>query len=62
MTELPFYWVDSFTSTPFGGGATTVCILESDLEDSTLSKIAQETGVLESAFVWKKLLLALVFC
>ena len=53
MTDIPFYWVDSFTSAPFGGGATTVSILEEELDDATLSKIAQETGVLESAFVRK---------
>lgn len=53
MPEIPFYWVDSFTSKPFGGGATTVCILEEPVEDKILSKIAQETGVLESAFVMK---------
>lgn len=53
MTEIPFYWVDSFTSKPFGGGATTVYILEEPVEDKILSKIAQETGVLESAFVMK---------
>lgn len=53
MPEIPFYWVDSFTSKSFGGGATTVCILEEPVEDKILSKIAQETGVLESAFVMK---------
>lgn len=53
MTDIPFYWVDSFTSKPFGGGATTVCILEEPIEDKILSNIAQETGVLESAFVRK---------
>jgi len=53
MIDIPFYWVDSFTSKPFGGGATIVCILDEALDDNTLSKIAQETGVLESAFVMK---------
>ena len=53
MVEIPFYWVDSFTSEPFGGGATTVYILEEELADSILSNIAKETGVFESAFVLK---------
>jgi PhzF family phenazine biosynthesis protein len=54
MLEIPFYWVDSFTSKPFGGGATIVCTLDEKLDDETLSKIAKETGVLESAFAMKK--------
>ena len=53
QTEIPFYWVDAFTTEPFGGGPTVVCIVDKSVDDETLSKIARETGVLESAFVEK---------
>jgi len=53
QTEIPFYWIDAFTSEPFGGGPTVVCIVDKEVSDDVLSNVAKETGVLETAFVEK---------
>jgi len=51
MLQIPFYWLDVFTSEPFGGGPTVVCLVDKNIDDNVLSNIAKETGVLETAFV-----------
>lgn len=45
------YIVDSFTDKPFEGNPAGVCILESDLSDDKMLKIAQELGLSETAFI-----------
>jgi len=43
MLEIPFYWLDAFTSEPFGGGPTFVCMVDKSIDDSVLSNIARVT-------------------
>ena len=43
--------VDSFTDTPFRGNPAGVCLVESELTDEAMLRIAQELGLSETAFV-----------
>jgi len=45
------YFVDSFTNQKFKGNPAAVCIVESDLESSTMQNIATEIGFSETAFI-----------
>jgi PhzF family phenazine biosynthesis protein len=49
--NLPLYQVDAFTSRAFRGNPAAVVLLESWLPDSTLSAIAAENNLAETAFV-----------
>jgi PhzF family phenazine biosynthesis protein len=45
------YFVDSFTNQKFKGNPAAVCIVEGDLENSTMQNIATEIGFSETAFI-----------
>jgi PhzF family phenazine biosynthesis protein len=49
--KIPFYQIDAFTDTLFGGNPAGVCLLEQWLETETLQKIAAENFLPETAFV-----------
>jgi len=53
LVEVPFYWLDIFTSTPFKGNPAAVCLMKTDLEDSLYLNIAKELGLTETAFTEK---------
>jgi predicted PhzF superfamily epimerase YddE/YHI9 len=48
--KIPYYHIDSFTSTPFAGNPAGVCPLDTWLPDATLQKIAAENNLSETAF------------
>ena len=45
------YFVDSFTNQKFKGNPAAVCIIESDLDNTTMQSIATEIGFSETAFI-----------
>ena len=49
--DIPFYQVDAFSKSPFGGNPAAVCILKSWPSDSVLLKIAAENNLSETAFI-----------
>jgi len=51
---MRYYIVDAFTDKLFSGNPAGVCILEKDLPDETLQKIASENNLAETAFIQKK--------
>jgi len=53
MVEIPFHWLDIFTSEPFKGNPAAVCIMDTSLEDSLYQNIAKELGLSETAFTEK---------
>ena len=53
MVDIPFYWLDIFTSEPFKGNPAAVCVMKTDLEDSLYLSIAKELGLTETAFTEK---------
>ncbi len=48
--RIPFYHVDAFTQTPFGGNPAGVCVLEQPLEERTMQAIAGEMNLPATAF------------
>lgn len=54
MTKIPFAWVDAFTDHPFSGNPAAVCILQEELDEQLMQKLAFEFGLSETAFVWPK--------
>ncbi len=51
--ELKLYTVDAFTDKPFAGNPAAVCILEKELAETQMKKIAFEMNLSETAFVRK---------
>lgn len=51
MTDIPFFQVDAFASTPFSGNPAAVMVLDDWLPDATLAAIAAENNLAETAFV-----------
>jgi len=49
--HIPFYHVDSFSTTPFRGNPAGVCLLENEIDPSLMQSIAAEMKVSETAFV-----------
>ena len=47
------YFVDSFTNQKFKGNPAAVCMIEKDLDATTMQNIATEIGFSETAFVKK---------
>jgi PhzF family phenazine biosynthesis protein len=45
------YFVDAFTNQKFKGNPAAVCIVENDLDDSSMQSIAAEIGFSETAFI-----------
>lgn len=50
---MKIYFVDSFTNQKFKGNPAAVCIIESDLDNTTMQSIAAEIGFSETAFIKK---------
>jgi PhzF family phenazine biosynthesis protein len=50
MSTIPFYQVDAFTESIFGGNPAGVCVLDQWLETDVLQKIAAENFLPETAF------------
>lgn len=51
LVSLPYYWVDAFSSRPFGGNPAAVCPLNGDwLDDAVLQSIAFENNISETAY------------
>jgi len=48
--RVPYFQVNAFTSTTFGGNPAGVCVLESWLPDELLQRIAAENDLSETAF------------
>lgn len=48
---VPFFQVDSFTNTAFAGNPAGVVLLDEWLDDATLTQIAAEVNLSETAFV-----------
>ena len=53
MNDVPFYWLDIFTSEPFKGNPAGACIMQTNLEDTLYQNIARELGLSETAFTEK---------
>lgn len=53
MTErgIPYYTVDAFTDSPFGGNPAAVCLDADDISDEGRLQIAQEMNLSETAFI-----------
>ncbi|MHC4657791.1 MAG: PhzF family phenazine biosynthesis protein [Planctomycetota bacterium] len=52
--EIPYYQVNAFTESPFGGNPAGVCPLEDWLGDEQMQAIAAENNLSETAFVVRK--------
>lgn len=54
MTErrIPYYTVDAFTDSPFGGNPAAVCLDADDISDDGRLRIAQEMNLSETAFIY----------
>jgi PhzF family phenazine biosynthesis protein len=52
--KIPFYQVDAFSRTIFGGNPAGVCLLDSWLSDDVLQAIAAENNLPETAFLVPK--------
>jgi len=48
--RIPYFQVNAFTSSPFGGNPAGVCLLESWLPNQLLQQIAAENDLSETAF------------
>jgi PhzF family phenazine biosynthesis protein len=53
MVDIPFYWLDVFTSKPFKGNPAAVCFMKTDLGEELYQNIAKELGLSETAFAEK---------
>lgn len=51
---MKYYIVDAFTDKLFRGNPAGVCLLESELPDRVMQKIAYENNLAETAFLLKK--------
>lgn len=49
--DLPFYTVDAFTDTPFGGNPAAVCLDAKSLAAAMMQRIAAEMNLSETAFI-----------
>lgn len=49
---IPFYWVDSFASSPFRGNAAGVCFLDGPATDDWMRGLTDEMSLSEIAFLW----------
>ena len=51
---MNYYVVDAFADEPFGGNPAGVCVLDRELSDDIMQKIAFENNLSETAFLYKK--------
>ncbi|MBC8479623.1 MAG: PhzF family phenazine biosynthesis protein [FCB group bacterium] len=52
--KIPFYQIDAFTSSVFGGNPAAVCPLDDWIPDDLMQKIAMENNLSETAFFVRK--------
>src|SRR5262249_8440515 len=52
--RIPYFQINAFTSSPFGGNPAGVCVLSSWLPDPVLSSIAAENDLSETAFLVRR--------
>ena len=50
---IPYYIVDAFTDSPFGGNPAAVCLEIDQLSDTAMARIAGEMNLSETAFVYQ---------
>lgn len=53
ILSIPIYQVDAFTTKTFGGNPAAICVVEQQIPDQILQKIAAENNLAETAFIWK---------
>ena len=51
MAHISFFQVDAFTENPFKGNPAAVCLLQNEIPDDLMQKIAAENNLAETAFV-----------
>ncbi|MBN1685054.1 MAG: PhzF family phenazine biosynthesis protein [Spirochaetales bacterium] len=51
---MKLYQVDSFTTTPFAGNPAGVCIVEKEVSDEWMQRLAAEMNLSETAFVQRQ--------
>jgi PhzF family phenazine biosynthesis protein len=49
--KIPLFQIDAFTSEPFKGNPAAVCLLNEEIPDSQMQKIALEMNLSETAFL-----------
>lgn len=50
MAQLPFYWIDAFTTRAFGGNPAAIVPLSAWLPDDQLQQLATQHGLSETAY------------
>lgn len=50
--KIPIYQIDAFTNSLFGGNPAAVCVMNQEIPDSILQKIAAENNLAETAYIW----------
>ncbi len=51
---LSYFHVDAFADRPFGGNRAGICLLESLLDQPLMQRIADETNLAETSFLWRE--------
>jgi PhzF family phenazine biosynthesis protein len=51
MRKFPIYQVDVFTKEYYGGNPAAICVLEEEIEEELMKKIAAEMNLSETAFL-----------
>ncbi len=51
MPEASIYHIDAFTSKPFKGNPTAICLMPTDLDDELYISITREMGLSVTAFL-----------
>lgn len=52
--KMKTYFIDSFTAEKFKGNPAAVCLVETEIEETTMQNIAAEIGFSETAFIQKR--------
>jgi len=52
--KIKYFVVDAFTDNIFGGNPAGVCLLESEIDDKDMQRIAMENNLSETAFLIKR--------
>lgn len=53
MSQIKFYWIDSFTDEAFKGNPAGVCLLEQSIPEQLMQALAKEINLSETAFAVK---------
>lgn len=51
---MKYYMVDAFADAPFSGNPAGVCVLEQNLEEAVMQRIAEENNLSETAFLLRQ--------